>query len=112
MPQVRPVRRSVDRALKAFGVNERLQQQQGVAKARQPIPGESSFAERQDARTEIRAMPRRQNQKTAVIGQQLQAVILMARVPTNPPIPNRAFPCRRGKAQQCQPLIAPRGDVP
>ena len=57
-------------------------------------------------------MPIGQDQKTAVIGQQVQAVILMAKIPADPPIPGRALPGRSGKAQQGHPLLSKGGDIP
>ena len=53
-----------------------------------------------------------QDEKAAVIDNQLQAVILMAQVPTDPAIPCSALQGRGGKAQKGYPLIAPSGDVP
>ena len=57
-------------------------------------------------------MPVGQNQKPAVVGQQVQAVILVAEIPADPPIPNRALPGCGGKAQQGNPLIVPGDDIP
>src|SRR4030042_4349423 len=57
-------------------------------------------------------MPVGQDEKAAVIDDQLQAVILMAQVPTDPAIPCSALQGRGGKAQKGYPLIAPGGNVP
>jgi len=57
-------------------------------------------------------MPIWQDQKTTVIGHQFQAVILVTESPADPPIPGRALPGRRGKAQQGHPLLVPEGDIP
>jgi len=53
-----------------------------------------------------------QDQKAAVIGDQVQTVVLMAEIPANPPIPRGALPGRGGKAQQGQPLVAPSRHIP
>ena len=57
-------------------------------------------------------MPVGQDEKAAVIDDQLEAVILMAEVPTDPTIPCSALQGRGGKAQKGYPLIAPEGNVP
>ena len=57
-------------------------------------------------------MPLGQDEKTTVIDNQLQAVLLMAQVPTNPAIPGSALQGRRGKTQEGYPLIAPSRDIP
>ena len=57
-------------------------------------------------------MPVGQDEKTAVIDDQLEAVILMAEVPPNPTIPCSTLQSRGGKAQKGNPLIAPGGNVP
>src|SRR3990172_62653 len=57
-------------------------------------------------------MPVGQDEKAAVIDDQLEAVILMAKVPSDPTIPCSALQSRGGKAQKGHPLIAPEGNVP
>jgi hypothetical protein len=57
-------------------------------------------------------MPLRQDQKTAVVGDQLQAVILMAVVPTDPLVAYRAFPSRCRKTQQDNPFPPIVGSIP
>jgi len=57
-------------------------------------------------------MPVGQNEKAAVIDDQLEAVILMAQVPPDPTIPCSTLQSRGGKAQKGYPVIAPEGDVP
>ena len=57
-------------------------------------------------------MPFGQNQKATVVGDQLQAVILVAEIPTNPLIPHRAFPGRRRKTQQGNPFSPIVGSIP
>ena len=53
-----------------------------------------------------------QDKKAAVIDDQLEAVILMAKVPTDPAIPGSALQGRGRKAQKGYPFIAPGSDVP
>ena len=57
-------------------------------------------------------MPVGQDEKAAVIDDQLEAVILMAEVPPDPAIPCSALQGRGGKPQKGYPLIAPSSDVP
>ncbi len=57
-------------------------------------------------------MPVGQDEKAAVIHDQLETVILMAEVPPDPTIPCSALQSRGGKAQKGYPLIAPEGNVP
>ena len=57
-------------------------------------------------------MPVGQDEKAAVIDDQLEAFILMAEVPTDPAIPCSALQGRGGKAQKGYPLIGPEGNVP
>jgi len=53
-----------------------------------------------------------EDQEAAVIGHQVQAVILMAEVPSDPAIPCCTLPGRGGKAQKSYPFILPGGQVP
>ena len=57
-------------------------------------------------------MPVGQDKKAAVIDDQLEAVILMAGVPSDPAITCNALQSRGGKAQKPHPLIAPEGNIP
>src|SRR4030042_920732 len=57
-------------------------------------------------------MPVGQDEKAAVIDDQLEAVILMAEVPPDPTIPCSVLQSRGRKAQKGDPLIAPEGNVP
>jgi hypothetical protein len=57
-------------------------------------------------------MPVGQDEKAAVIDDQLEAVILMAQGPTDPAIPCSALQGRGRKTQKGYPLIAPSGNVP
>jgi hypothetical protein len=52
------------------------------------------------------------DQETAVIGHQVQAIILVAEAPSDPTVPYRALPGSGRKGQKGYPLIAPGGDVP
>ena len=57
-------------------------------------------------------MPIGKDEKAAVIDDQLEAIILMAKVPADPAIPCSALQCSGGKAQKGYPLIAPESNVP
>ena len=57
-------------------------------------------------------MPVGQDEKAAIIDDQLEAVILKAQVPSDPTIPCSIFQSRGGKAQKGYSLIAPEGNVP
>ena len=57
-------------------------------------------------------MPVGQDEKAAVIDDQLEAVILMAEVPPDPTISCSTLQRRGGKAQKGYLLIAPEGNVP
>ena len=53
-----------------------------------------------------------QDQKPAVVGDQMQAVVLMAEIPSDPGVACGALPGSRGETQQGQPLLVPGGDIP
>src|SRR6266568_8635840 len=57
-------------------------------------------------------MPIRQDEKAAVIDDQLQAAIAMAKVPTDPAIARRALEGGGGEAQQGYPFRTPGRDIP
>src|SRR5271157_4893949 len=57
-------------------------------------------------------MPVGQDEKAAVVDDQLQAAIALAKVPTDPMIAHRALEGRGGKAQQRYPFLPPGGNVP
>lgn len=57
-------------------------------------------------------MPVGQDEKAAIIDDQLESVILMAQAPPNPTISCSAFQSRGGKTQKGYPLIRPEGNVP
>jgi hypothetical protein len=75
-----------------------------------PIMGESLFAQRQDTGTQIRHVG--QDQKTAVVDHELQAIILMAEIPSDPAIPCGALPGCGGKGEKGYPCIAPGSHIP
>ena len=52
-------------------------------------------------------MVTRKNEKTAVVGHQVQAIILMAEVPADPAITRCTLPGGGGKAQKGDPFIVP-----
>ena len=53
-----------------------------------------------------------QDQKPAVVGDEVQAIVLVAKTPPDPGVTCRALPGRGGEAQQGQPLAMPGGDIP
>src|SRR5437879_12927710 len=57
-------------------------------------------------------MPLRQDEKAAVVDDQLQAAIAMAKIPTNPAVARRALEGAGRKAQQGHPLPIPGGEIP
>jgi len=57
-------------------------------------------------------MPVRQDQETAVIGEQFQPIILMAKIPPDPSVPRRALESGSGKTQKSDPLISEGCDIP
>ena len=58
------------------------------------------------------SMPGGQDEKAAVVDDQLQAAIALAKVPTDPAVARRALEGGGGKAQQRHPFLPPGGDVP
>jgi len=109
---VQPVCRFIHGSLETLWIYEGLQEHQRMAKVLLPVPGQPFLAQRQNARGQIRNMPLRQDQKTAVVGQELQTILLMAEAPSDPAIPCPAFPGCGGKAQKGDPFIVPGGDTP
>ena len=76
------------------------------------IPQCAFLTQRQDARGRIAKVVPGKDEETAVIVQQVQAIILMAEVPSDPAIPCRTLPSRGGEAQKSGPFIMPRGQMP
>jgi hypothetical protein len=112
--QIQPVGRLIDGALEVLRVYEGFQKQQPMAKALLPIGTKPLVAQRKNLGAEIGTMPVGQNEKPAVVGDQFEPVIivLVVKIPADPPIAHRAFPCRGRKAQQRHPLILVAGHVP
>jgi hypothetical protein len=54
----------------------------------------------------------RQDQEACVVGDQVQAVVLIAQIPADPAVTGCTLPSRGTKAQQRQPLLTPSGHVP
>jgi hypothetical protein len=98
--------------MKSLRVYEGLEQHHRMAEALLPVIGQPFPAQRQDPRGHIGNMVVRKNEETAVIAQQVQSIILMAEVPTDPTVTCRTFPGRGGKAQKSNPFITPRGEIP
>src|ERR1700679_2322117 len=57
-------------------------------------------------------VPVGQNEKTAVVDDQLQAAITMAQIPADPAIARSTLQRRGRKAQQGNPLLLPTGHIP
>ena len=57
-------------------------------------------------------MVRGQDEEARVVGNQMQAVVLEAKVPANPLVARCALPGRGAEAQQRQPLLAPSRHIP
>ena len=112
VPHVYPVRRPINRPAKTLRVHKGLQQHHPVTEGGFPIAPQTPLAERQNPRPQIENMPGGQNEKTAVVDDQLQAAIAMAKVPTDPTITHRALERRGGKAQQGYPFLPPGGNIP
>jgi hypothetical protein len=53
----------------------------------------------------------RQDEEARVVREQMQAVVLVAKVPADPAVTRRTLPGRGGKAEPRQPLAAPRGHI-
>ncbi len=53
-----------------------------------------------------------QDQKATVVGDQVQPIVVMAKIPADPGVTHGALPGRRREAQQRQPLAVPGGDIP
>ena len=111
-PQARPVRGTVDGSLKTRRVDKGLQQEQPLAETIRPIRDDALLAQRKHLRTQIGAVPVGQNQKSAVVGDQPQTIILMPEIPANPAVTNPTFPRRSRKTEQRGPIFAAGRDVP
>jgi len=112
VPDVHPVRRPIHGAAKTLRVDKGFQQHHPVTEACFPIAGPTPLAQCQNARPQVRNVPRRQDEKAAVVDDQLQAAVAMTEVPTDPAIAHRALEGAGGKAQQGDPFLPPGGDVP
>jgi len=110
--QVLPVGGAIECAVEVTRIDKGLQQQQWVAEARLPVPCQAAFAQGEDPRGEVRDMVFWQDQKATIVGDEVQAIVLVAKIPSDPGIPCRALPGRGREAQQCPPLAAPEGDIP
>jgi len=109
---IAPVGGAVDGAVKTPRIDEGLQQQQRVTETLRPVPHQAAFAQGQHAGGEVRDMVLGQDQKPAVVGDQVQAVVLVAKLPADPGVTRRALPGRGREAQQGQPLPVPGSDIP
>ena len=111
-PDAGPVRGAVHRAAEARRIDEGLQQHERVAEARRPVRRQPPFAQRQHPRAQIRHAPARQDQEAAIVGEQVLAVVLRAKVPTDPAVAGAALQRRRREADQRHPPVAPARGVP
>ena len=107
-----PVGGSIDGTAEIARIDEGLQQPQRVAEARAPILCQAPFTQREDARGEIPMVVSGQDQKTTIIGDQVQPVVLMTEIPTDPVVTGCTLPGGGAKVQQGQPLAAPSGHIP
>lgn len=98
--------------MKSPRVHEGLQQDHRMSKSFLPVDAQPLLAQRKDARSQVGDMILREDQETAVIGQKVQAIILMAEVPSDPTLTDRALPGSGRKAQKGYPFITPGGHVP
>ena len=111
-PDAGPVRGAVHRAAEARRIDEGLQQHERVAEARRPVRRQPPFAQRQHPRAQIRHAPARQDQEAAIVDEQVLAVVLRAKVPTDPAVAGAALQRRRREADQRHPPVAPARGVP
>jgi hypothetical protein len=109
---IAPVGGAVDGAVEVPRIDERLQQQQRVAEALAPVRCQPPLAQGQHARGEVRVVLFGQDQKAAVVGDQVQAIVLMAKIPPDPGVARAALPSGGRETQQRQPLTVPGGDIP
>ncbi len=90
----------VEGAAKTLRIDEGLQQQQRVAETLPPIPRQAAFAQSQHPGGEVRDVVLGQDRKPTVVGDEVQAIILVAKVPPDPGATRRALPGRSGKTLQ------------
>jgi len=107
-----PVGGTVERAVEMARIDEGFQQQQRIAEAFLPIPNQAPFAPGEDAGGKIRIVVVGEDQEAAVVGDEMQAIIRVAEIPTDPGIPRATLPGGGGEAQQDHPLARPGSDVP
>lgn len=93
-----PVSCAVDRAAIALCIDEGFQQQQRLVETREPVRIDTALTPRQYFRSELGAMPAGQDQKTAVVGDLLEAPVLVPEVPSNPLVACSALQCPSSKS--------------
>ena len=111
-PQLDPIGRAIHGARETPRVDKGLEQKERVAEALLPVAHHPAFGEREHPRADIGPVPVRQDQETTIVGNQLQAVILGAKVPTDPAVTHPTFKGRRRETQLGYPLIPPGRDIP
>ena len=83
-----------------------------MAKRLLPVGREPLVAKRQNAGGQIGRMGVWKDEETAVVGHQVEAIKLMAEVPSDPALPCCALPGGCGKSEKGHPRIFPRCDIP
>ena len=112
LAHLHPVSRAIAGAAEETWIDKGLQQPQRVAEARLPIRRDPARTQPEHPRGQIRPPSFRQDEKAAIVGNQMQAIVLVTPVPADPTIAGRAFPGRGADHQQCQPLPLPGGHIP
>ena len=106
-----PVVGFVDGSAEAHGIDEGFEQQHGMTESGLPVGGQPFAAQGQDTRWQVRQMPFGQDQKAAVVCQQLEPIVLMTEMPADPAIACGTLQGGSGKADQADPLIAEAGRI-
>lgn len=109
--QLEPVRGAVDATVKAAGGDEGLQQQL-MAKALAPVRGHAAREQREHTRADVGMAALGQDQKAAVVGDELEAVELRAKIPADPAVAYTALERGGRQADLGQPPPTPSGYIP
>ena len=110
--QFKPIGGAIHGTVETTGIDKRFQEQQGVAETLLPIRGHATFQLAEHARADIRVATFRKNQKTTVVGDELEAVELDAEIPADPTITSGAFERGGRQADLGQPAILPGRNIP
>ena len=79
---------------------------------RQPVRADTALTQREHFGAQGGVMPLWQDQKAAVVGDELESPLLVSLVPANPALTRRAFQSRRRETQQRDPFVLVGGNVP